>query len=169
MDELQPGAGTASDGETAEQRRLVMHLRAKTETGEEVALDISADVFVKICSILPTGQDGIQQAELIARFGAMLCKADLTEVNYAYVHHVFQMLYNFQDVEKWKTPLDPLLSACYLMLREQLVTRQGAADFASAQLGKPVDKEAWRKRVDRWAADPKRNLPQIGKRRQRNR
>lgn len=69
--------------------------------------------------------------------------------------------------EKWTAPEDPILSFCYYMLRAKRITRQQAADLASDILGRPIDREAWRKRVDRWAAAPERRLPQIGKPRER--
>lgn len=74
----------------------------------------------------------------------------------------------------WETAEDPVISYCYTQLRSGM-SRKDAAQIAADVLGKPFTTEdeqgiwtdAWRKRVDRWAADDRRQLPPIGKPRKR--
>ena len=68
-------------------------------------------------------------------------------------------------IDKWETEEDQLLSLCYWLLKNKTFSREQAARFASARLPKPVDKDAWRKRVDRWAEA--KGLPKVEQRKQK--
>lgn len=62
-----------------------------------------------------------------------------------------------------------VLGFCYALLRNQIIGREQAADIAKIllQSKEPIDVDAWRKRVNRWADREK--LPHPGKPRQRKR
>ena len=126
----------------------------------EIEFELPAAAFLRICWSLPPGKDGYQHAMEMAQFGAWLVKqSDLSTSEIERLRTVFAAFYHYAEREQWTTRLDPLLSACYHMLRDKLVTRRGAAEFASQQLNEYVDPEAWRKRVDRWAMA--RGLPPV--------
>ncbi len=61
--------------------------------------------------------------------------------------------------DKWPKSEDLLIEASYEALRQGLLTRGQAAEFASELLGRRVTMDTWRKRVDRWADQKK--LPKV--------
>ncbi len=61
--------------------------------------------------------------------------------------------------DKWPKSEDLLIEASYEALRQGLLTRGQAAEFASELLGRTVTMDTWRKRVDRWADQKK--LPKV--------
>jgi len=61
------------------------------------------------------------------------------------------------------------LEFTYSLLRTGKINREEARAIASDMLGQEIEYEAWRLAVNRWAADPKRQLPPAGQpRRPRN-
>ncbi len=65
--------------------------------------------------------------------------------------------------ERWKDDIDPVLSACYHMLKDKRKNRAEVRTFALDLLGPTIvgDADAWRKRVDRWAQGRKLDPPAL--------
>ena len=57
---------------------------------------------------------------------------------------------------------DDATELTYGLLYDKQVSRDEAADLASALLGRTISSEAWRKHIDRWAAA--KGLPKVGHR-----
>lgn len=163
VDEAQPATTDQGSTDATADGKLAptVHLTVKSATGEVLEIDLLAATFLRICWSLPAGKDGYQRAVEVAQFGAWLVKeSDLSGSEMDRLRGVFAALYQYAEREKWTTRLDAVLSACYHMLRDRVVSRNGAAEFASEQLGEDIKPEAWRKRVDRWASA--RRLPPVG-------
>lgn len=45
-----------------------------------------------------------------------------------------------------------IMSFCYVLLKHRRITREEAAGVAALVLNRPYDKDAWRKKLDRWVA-----------------
>jgi hypothetical protein len=56
-------------------------------------------------------------------------------------------------LKEFPKQVDFLLDTSYKMLRNGYFSRSEAAEFASQMLGKPIESEAWRKRVNKFARD----------------
>jgi hypothetical protein len=85
------------------------------------------------------------------------------------IRTIFLELEDQANRERWERDEDPILSYCYHQLRAKEMTREEAANRASLLLQEKLSSNAWRMRVDRWAADKRRNLPKIGQTKRRKR
>ncbi len=119
---------------------------------------------------------GLEEASRLALLGNWLVLGSETVTpgvnwlaKYDRIRAGIEAIYRRARDEAWKTREDCALSCSYHLLREDGITRKQAAAIASAMLRREIDEEAWRKRTDRWAADERRNLPQVGKPRRRGR
>ncbi len=117
---------------------------------------------------------GLDEASRLALLGNWLVLGSDTPTpgvtwlaKYDRIRAGIEAIYRRARDEAWKTREDCALSCTYHLLKEDGITRKQAAAIASAILVREIDEEAWRKRVDRWAADERRNLPQVGKPRRR--
>ncbi len=61
--------------------------------------------------------------------------------------------------DKWPKSEDLLIDASYQALRGGFLSRAQAAEFARELLGRKIEPDTWRKRVDRWAE--KKGLPKV--------
>lgn len=59
---------------------------------------------------------------------------------------------DLEDVLEDDEPADEeqVLNFCYVLLKHKRITREEAARIATALLKRPHDKDAWRKKLDRW-------------------
>lgn len=149
-----------------------------TPRGQTYHFRASAVDFLTICESVPIGKTDAESfnraMNLVTLTVRMVRYEALDPIEIGQLEAVFGFIYSLRKNEKWQTDLDALLSTCYHLIKTGQMDRQQAADFAASQLKAHVDettrdawRDAWRKRVDRWASHPDRNLPQIGKSRRR--
>ncbi len=121
--------------------------------------------FLMICQILPilksSSPSAVRQLALLGAIGAMHPNLP-TEKE---IHQIGRVLSTLEITiaERWRNREEMLIQATYALLRDGSITRRQAAAVAKAALGKDINEESWRKRVDRYANAPERKWPLPGK------
>ncbi len=110
-------------------------------------------------------EDAIQQAQdalLAFSAGVMSLVNGLQEGRQWLVSSLIKHVYGIRIAGQWKDPADPLLYLCYGLLRQHIITRDDAFQFAKELLGDqaPKSSNSWRVRVDEYAK--KRHLDPVG-------
>ncbi len=164
-----------------EQRPFEFAYFIPNDHGDPIPLWISGNAYLGICRAIirlakvqpdlpaymqdPTKKPSPELLEILALMyvGAAVCKLEpLTTPEESRIEHLLERVYKQALEEKWRDDADPILSMCYHLLASKQITREQAVRYAIDALGSKAiqSPDAWRKRVDRWAAS--RHLPPIG-------
>ncbi len=149
--------------------KMVLHIKFTDEAaGQRTELDLP---FHLVCLVLPIMKSASPAAVRgIALLGAMAAMHpnEITGQAGIQIGRIFNALER-TIAEQWHNQEEMLIQATYVLLREGTINRKQAAAVAKTALGKNINDESWRKRVDRYASAPERKWPLPGKPRGGNR
>jgi len=118
------------------------------ETGQEREVPLPQEVFVVLQHAVATW--GRERTHALLEFGAALVQPELTTIDRRRLDLALTTMERY--VAQWDDPEELALMTTYKLLRDKDLTCEQAATYTSTLLDRRVTAAAWRKRVDRWAA-----------------